>query len=114
DDVDRLVALDLGGLEVLLIHEDVLALLELERLHDLVVGHRLALLLADLLVADRARVLLVDEVETELVLLHRAVQPHGHVDGPDCGPRRSARSRASALRTSCVRRRPRSATSSGS
>ena len=80
DDVDRLVALYLGGLEVLLVHEDVFALLELERLDDLVVGDGLVLLLADLLVADRAVVLLVHEVELELVLLHRAVKPHGHVD----------------------------------
>src|SRR5207302_8642600 len=79
DDVDRLVALDLGCLEVLLLHEDVLALLELERLDDLVVRDRLILLLADLLVTDRAALFLMHEVEMELVLLDRAVQAHGNV-----------------------------------
>src|SRR5581483_10443535 len=42
--------------------------------------HRLALLLAHLLVADRALVLLVDEVEVERVLVDAAEHPHGNID----------------------------------
>jgi hypothetical protein len=85
DDVDRLVALDLGGCEVLFLHEDVLAPLEPECLDDLLVPDGLVLLLADLLVADRAVVLLVHEVELELVqLLDRAVQARtGTLTSPD-------------------------------
>src|SRR5262249_23171693 len=62
------------------LHPDVLALLELERYDDLVVRDGLVLELADLLVADRAVVLLVDEVKVELVLVDRRVDPNGQVD----------------------------------
>ena len=85
-------ALALRRLEVLVVEADELALLDLERLHDLVVRDRLLLLLADLLVADPAAVPLVDEVEVQVVLVDRAVHPHGHVDeaeGDRTGPDRA-------------------------
>jgi hypothetical protein len=93
-DVDRLEALGVRRrrLEVLVGQVDVLALRVLERLDDLLVRDRLALLLADLVVADAAVVLLVQQVEVELVLLDRAVHPHGHVDEPEgdgAGPDRA-------------------------
>src|SRR4029453_10880772 len=59
---------------------DVLALAGLEGLGDLLVGDRLLLELADLLVADRAVVLAVDEVELQLVLGDGAEQTHRHID----------------------------------
>ena len=99
-DVDRFVALDPCRLEVLLLHVDVLALAVLESLDDLLLGHRLLLDLADLLVADWALVLFVDEVEVELVLADRAVEAHRHVDeaeadraGPEGAGHRVSRSR---------------------
>ena len=73
-------------------HVDVLALRVLERLHDLVVRDGLPLLLADLLVADAASVLLVHVVEVEVLLVDRAVHPHGHVHEPEgdrAGPDRA-------------------------
>jgi hypothetical protein len=82
-DLDRLVALDPRGREVLVAHVDVLAPLDLERLHDLVVRHGLLLRLADLLISDRRSVWLVDEVEVELVLANGAVEPNRHIHEPE-------------------------------
>jgi hypothetical protein len=102
-DLDRLVALDPRRPEVLVVQVDELALAVLEALDDLLVGHRPLLQLADLLVADRAVVLLVHEVEVELVLGDRAVEAHRHVDeaeGDGAGPEgaRHARLLAAAHR----------------
>src|SRR5205823_14159029 len=69
------------------------ALAVLEGLRGLLVGDRLALFLADLLVADRTLVLLVDVVEVELVLGDRAVDAHGHVDEPEADRAAPERSR---------------------
>jgi hypothetical protein len=57
---------------------DELALLDLERLDDLVVRHRLLFLLADLAVADPAAVGLVEQVEVQVVLADRAEHLHRH------------------------------------
>ena len=78
-DLDRPAALRLRGLEVLRLHVDELALLVLEGTRDLLVGDRLRLGLADLLVADPAAVLPVDEVEVQRVLGDRRVHAHGRV-----------------------------------
>ncbi len=90
EDLDRLEALLLGRGEVVVLEVHELAVGDLVRLDDLVGGHFLALLLADLLVPDRRAVLLVHEMELEVVLVDRAVHPHGRVDeterdapGPD-------------------------------
>src|SRR4029077_4187049 len=64
---------------------------ELEGLDDLVVVDRLAVEIADLLVADAAVVGLVHEMELELVLVHGAEEPHRHrhePEGDDAGPDR--------------------------
>ena len=82
-ELDRVLPLDLHRLEVLVGEVDELALPVLEGLDDLVVRDRLVLELADLLVADRAVVLLVHEVELQLVLVHGAVDAHRHVDEPE-------------------------------
>ena len=79
-DLDRPISLGARCLEVLVLHQDVLAGLELEGLDHLVVRDGLVLELANLLVSDRALVGLVDEVEVQLVLGDRAVQAHRHVD----------------------------------
>src|SRR5207248_3033340 len=92
--VDRVLALDLDGLEVLVGQMDELSLRVFEGLDDLVVTDGLVLQLADLLVADRPVVLLVDEVELQPVLVHGAVQPDGNVDEPE-------RDRAAPERTRC-------------
>ncbi len=92
EDLDRAVALLLGRLEVLVLEVHELAVGDLVRLDDLVGRHLLALLLADLLVADPRAVLLVDEMELEVVLVDRAVHPHGSIDeaeGDASGPDRS-------------------------
>ena len=73
-EVDRVLALDLHGLEVLVGELDELALRVLERLDDLVVRHRLLLDLADLLVADRRVVLRVDQVEAAACARARRVK----------------------------------------
>ena len=91
-----MLPLDLHGLEVLVGHLDELALLVLERLHDLVVVDGLVLELADLLVADRPVVFLVHEVEAQLVLVHRAEHAHGHVDEPEGDGARPERARSAA------------------
>jgi hypothetical protein len=90
EDLDRPVRLLLGGLEVLVGQVDLLAVGDLVRLDDLIRRDFLPLLLADLLVADRRPVLLVDEMELEGVLvdggvhLHRRVdEPKGDASGPD-------------------------------
>ena len=64
-DVEGVVALGARGLEVGVLDLDVCPLRDLVRLDDLVVGYRLALFLADLLVPDRRRVLAVQQVEMQ-------------------------------------------------
>src|SRR5439155_9485790 len=116
-DLDRApAALGLRRLEVLVGHGDELALAELEGAHDLLVRHGLRLGLADLLVADPAPVLLVDEVEVERVLLDGRVHAHRHVDeseadraGPDRAGRHGARLPGSAGVDTRYRSRRRSA-----
>ena len=70
-----------GG-EVLVLEQHEIAV-QLVRLRDLVVGNRLVLLLAVLPVADRRAVGDVDEVQLDVVLVHRRVHADGRVDEPE-------------------------------
>ena len=70
-DLKRPVPLRPGGLEVFVFEFHIFAVAGLVCLDDLVVGDLLALLLADLLVADGRGVLAMQEVEVEGMLGHR-------------------------------------------
>ena len=71
---------------------DEAALLELEAADDVVRVDVLAGVLVHLVVADRAHVAAVEEVELQLLRLGRREEPHGHRDEPEgdgAGPDRA-------------------------
>ena len=70
--------LDVEPVEVLVLERHVAALLHLEAAHDVLAVDVLARVAANLVVADRLQVLLVEEVEPELLRLGCADHAHGH------------------------------------
>src|SRR6185436_10031645 len=83
ENLDRAIRLLLGRTEVRVgeVHE--LPVRALVGLHDLAGRDLLALFLADLAIADRRPVLLMDEMQLEIVLVDRAVHLHGRVHEPE-------------------------------
>jgi hypothetical protein len=77
-DPDRVIAVDPGGLEVLVRHVHELVV-DLERLYDLLVRYRFAFETADLLVRDPAAVLGMHVVEAEIAFLDGRIDANGHV-----------------------------------
>jgi hypothetical protein len=75
--------LDVEPVEVFVLDRDVLAFLDLEAPDDVVGINALARVLADLVVADRLEVVLVEKVEAQLLRLGRRVHADSHADEPE-------------------------------
>ena len=80
EDVDRLRRFRIGGFQVFVAEHDVLVIAHREAAHDVLVVHRLAGGLVDLLITDARVIAAIEQIEIEFVRLPRRQQFNADVD----------------------------------